>query len=131
MVSNILSFLASSIQMSNVILQTELYHVSDDIRLIFLCLHWVPTQRHIVALLNPHQVGRRQSRSWRKRDNSLGAKANKIQPDFQPNKSKGHVINDSAELTGSSGPGHDSGTGRSLTDAVEAFHCELVQSVAL
>lgn len=49
--------------MLNIILRAELHHVSDDIRLIFLCLHRVPTQRHIVALLNPHQVGRRLSRS--------------------------------------------------------------------
>lgn len=53
------------------------------------------------------------------------------QAEFLAKSKKGHVINDSAGLTGSSGLGCDSGAGRSLTDAVEAFYCELVQSVAL
>lgn len=41
------------------------------------------------------------------------------------------MINASAALTGSSGLGRDSGTGRSLTNTIEAVYCELVQSVVL
>lgn len=46
-------------------LETSRYHVSDDIRLVFFRLDRVPTQGHVVALLDPHEVDGRLCRSCR------------------------------------------------------------------